>query len=89
MAGSTVLVTFTLGAYQLTDGAAISYGVKLGVSLNVQAVVLLSDPLSPPNPNLMQSSNAPLHLGVLSETESDEENEEDETQVDQEDKFFM
>jgi hypothetical protein len=30
-----------------------------------------------------------LHLGILSDTESNEENEEDKTQVDQQDKFFM
>jgi len=91
-AGSAVLVTFTLGAYELADGAAISYGVKLGVSLNAQAVVLLSEPLPASNLNTIKSSNAPLHLGVLSEAEEEgeeEEIDEDDTQLDQDNKFLM
>jgi len=41
--GSAVLVIFSLGAYELSDGAAKNYNVNLGVSNNVQAVILLAD----------------------------------------------
>ena len=36
---------FTLGAYNLSDGTALSYSVTCGVSLNIQSVVLITDPL--------------------------------------------
>jgi hypothetical protein len=70
---------FTLRAYDLMDGAAMGYGITLGVSLNIQSVILLADP--PKVTDLSTSditSNAPLHLGVLSKTElSDSEDESD------------
>jgi hypothetical protein len=40
---STVLVTFFLGAYNLTNGGALNIGVNLGISNNVQSVILLVD----------------------------------------------
>jgi hypothetical protein len=77
--GSAVIVMFTLGAYNLSDGAAMSYGVTVGISLNIQSVVLLAEPLKADAPITSKiSSNAPLHLGVLSETESSDS--EDQTQ---------
>jgi len=75
---SAALVTFTLGAYELTNGAAISYRVKLGVSVNVKSILLLSNTLSLTNPTPPQFSNAPPHLSVLSETELGEYNDEHE-----------
>jgi hypothetical protein len=90
--GSAVLVTFTLGAYELSDGAAKSYDVNLGVSTNVQGVVLLADPIpaaSSSNDTYIPS-NVPLHLGVLSETEtSDSDNEQDNDDNDAEDSLLM
>jgi hypothetical protein len=71
---------FTLGAYNLSDGAAMSYGVAVGVSLNIQSVILLTDPLKADAPFTSTfTSNAPLHLGVLSETESSDS--EDQTEA--------
>jgi hypothetical protein len=69
---------FTLGAYDLSDGAAMSYGVTAGVSLNIQSVVLLAEPLKAEASITSKISNATLHLGVLSETESSDS--EDETE---------
>ena len=70
--GSAILVAFSLGAYTLPDGAAIEAGATLGVSLNVQATILLADPhpLLPDPADTSLTSNTPLYLGVLSETES-------------------
>ena len=73
--GSAVIVMFTLGAYDLSDGAAMSYGVTAGVSLNIQSVILLAEPLKA---KASKISNATLHLSVLSETESSDS--EDETE---------
>ncbi|KIM83357.1 hypothetical protein PILCRDRAFT_7288 [Piloderma croceum F 1598] len=68
---SAVIVMFTLGAYNLSDGAAMSYGVTVGVSLNIQSVILLAELLKADAPfTLTFTSNAPLHLRVLSKTES-------------------
>jgi hypothetical protein len=63
--------------YDLMDGVAMGYGITLGVSLSIQSVILLADPLKVTNPSASDIiSNVPLHLGVLSETElSDSENE--------------
>jgi hypothetical protein len=62
---------FTLSAYNLTDGTAMNYGVTSGISLNIQSVVLLADPLRANSPTISKiTSNIPLHLGVLSEIES-------------------
>ena len=70
---------FTLGTYNLSDGAAMSYGVTTGISLNIQSVVLLTEPLKANAPIASEiTSNAHLHLGVLSETESSDS--EDQTQ---------
>ena len=76
--GSAITVTFTLGAYELSDGATMNYGVTSGVSLNIQSVILLADPLKADGPISSSISNASLHLGVLSETESS--NSEDESE---------
>ena len=75
-AGSAVIVMCT---YNLSDGTAMSYGVNIGISLNVQSIILLADPLKT-NAQITSkiSSNAPLHLSVLSETESS--NSEDQMQ---------
>ena len=78
--GSAVLVIFTLGAYELSYSAAKNCGVKLGVSNNIQGVILLADPIPPASfpVNTHVSSNVPFHLSVLSETESsDLDNEQD------------
>jgi len=78
--GSAVIVVFTLGAYNLSDGAAMSYGVTVGVSLNIQSVVLLAEPLKADAPfTSTLTSNAPLHLGVLSETESSDSEDQNES----------
>jgi hypothetical protein len=70
---------FTLGAYDLSDGAALSYGVTCGVSLNVQSVVLIADPLKADGPITSNfTSNTTFHLGVLSETDSSDSEEESE-----------
>jgi hypothetical protein len=69
---------FSLGAYNLSDGAAMSYGVTDGVSLNIQSVVLLAEALKADAPITSKISNATLHLGVLSETESSDS--EDQTE---------
>jgi hypothetical protein len=74
-----------LGAYELSDGAAKNYNVKLAVSNNVQAVVLLADPIptpSSPDPTYI-SSNVPLHLGVLSETDTSESENEQDNSIDE------
>ena len=77
---------FTLGAYDLSEGAAMSYGVTCGVSLNIQSVVLISDPLKADGPITSNfTSNTTFHLGVLSETDSSNSEEENAT-VDDEDK---
>ena len=76
--GSAVIVIFTLGAYELSDGAAMNYGVTSGVSLNIQSVILLADPLKADGPISSSISNASLHLGVLSETESSDSEDESE-----------
>ena len=81
--GSAVIVMFTLGTYNLSDGAAMSYGVTAGitasVSLNIQSIILLTEPSKANAPIAAEiSSNAPLHLGVLSEMESSDS--EDQTQ---------
>ena len=61
---SVVLVAFSLGAYSLGDGAALVAGANLGVSLNIQAVVLLADPnpLVPDPSDTSLTSNTPLLL---------------------------
>ena len=70
---------FTLGAYDLSDGAAMSYGVTCGVSLNVQSVVLIANPLKADGPITSKfTSNTSFHLGVLSETDSSGSEEESE-----------
>jgi len=70
---------FTLGAYNLSDGTAMSYGVTVSISLNIQSVVLLTEPLKADAPITSKiTSNTPLHLGVLSKTESSDS--EDQTQ---------
>jgi hypothetical protein len=76
---SAVLVAFSLGAYSLGDGAALVAGANLGVSLNIQAVVLLADPnpLVPDPSDTSLTSNTPLHLRVLSETESSDSKQND------------
>jgi len=79
--GSAILGTFSLGAYTLLDGATIEAGVRLGISLNVQATILLADPhplLHDPADTSL-TSNTPLHLGVLSETESSDFEPNDDT----------
>jgi len=81
--GSAVLVIFTLGAYELSDGAAKNYNVNPGVSNNVQAVILLADAIPLPSSPLDAhiSSNVPLHLGVLSETDSSDSDNEEEQEI--------
>ena len=77
--GSTVTIMFTLSAYNLMDGAAMNYGVTSGITLNIQSVVLLADPPKADGPTFSKiTSNVPLHLGVLSETESSDS--EDQTE---------
>ena len=58
-------------------GAAMGYSLTSGISLNIQSVILLTDPLKVTDPSTSDiTSNASLHLGVLSETElSDSEDE--------------
>ena len=90
--GSAVLVIFTLGAYELSDGAAKNYNVNLGVSNNVQAVILLADPIPPTSfpVDIHVSSNVPFHLGVLSETESsDSDDGQDDNNDDDEQSLLM
>ena len=70
--GSTILIIFTLGAYHLCDGDAMNYGVSVGVSMNIQSVVVLSGPSFNNFDRPMQGPKTALHLGVLSETESSE-----------------
>ena len=84
--GSAVLVIFTLGAYELTDGAAKNCNVKLGVLNNVQAVILLADPVPPASflVNTDIASNVLFHLGVLSETESSDSDNEQDDDIDNE-----
>jgi hypothetical protein len=57
--GSTVTIMFTLSAYNLTDGAAMNYGVTSGITLNIQSVVLLADPLVQPSPKSPQCPPSP------------------------------
>jgi hypothetical protein len=76
--GSAVNVTFTLGTYKLSDSAAMNYGVTSGVSLNFQSVILLTDPLKADGSISFSISNASLHLGILSETESSDSEDESE-----------
>ena len=69
----------TLGTYNLSNGAAMSYSVTAGISLNIQSIIVLTEPLKANAPIATEiSSNAPLHLGVFSEMESS--NSEDQTQ---------
>ncbi|KIM71746.1 hypothetical protein PILCRDRAFT_8709 [Piloderma croceum F 1598] len=82
--GSAVIVLFTLGAYDLSDGGAMSYGVTCGVSLNIQSVVLIADPLKADSPIMSNfTSNTTFHLGVLSETDSSDSENESENVDDQ------
>jgi hypothetical protein len=67
---SAVLVIFTLGAYHLRNGDAMNYGVTMGVSTNIQNVIVLADPSSNSSNNLIQVPITPPHLGVQSDTES-------------------
>ena len=70
---------FTLGTYNLSNGAAMSYSVTASISLNIQSVVLLTEPLKANAPIASKiTSNAPLHPGVLSEMLSSDS--EDQTQ---------
>ena len=61
-------------------GAAMGYSVTSGVSLNIQSVILLADPLKVTDPDI--TSNVPLHLGVLSETESPDSEDESNAVID-------
>ena len=66
---------FTLGAYDLSDSAAMSYGVTASVSINIQSIILLIEPLKADAPITSKlSSNAPFHLRVLTETELSDSN---------------
>jgi hypothetical protein len=57
----------------------MSYGVTCGVSLNIQSVVLITDPLKADGPIISKfTSNTTFHLGVLSETDSTNSEEESE-----------
>ena len=76
MPGLAVIIIFMLGAYKLSDGATMNYGITSGVSLNIQSVILLADPLKADGPISSSISNASLHLGVLSETESSDSKDE-------------
>jgi len=70
---------FNLGAYNLLDGAAMSCSVTCGISLNLQSVVLITDPLKADG--LITSkftSNTTFHLSILSETDSSSSEEESE-----------
>jgi hypothetical protein len=71
-ANSAVLITFSLGAYNLTDGGALNIGVTLSISNNVQSVILLADPhpYTPHSSDNFIPSNTPLHLGILTKTDS-------------------
>jgi hypothetical protein len=62
---------FTLGAYDLSDGVTAS------VSINIQSIILLAEPLKADAPITSKlSSNTPFHLGVLSETESSDSDDQ-------------
>lgn len=88
--GSAVLVIFTLGAYHLRDGDAMNYGVTMGVSTNIQSVLVLSDPPSNNSDRPLQGPKTPPHLGVQSDTESSEGEEGGGEAVDNEEPgFFM
>jgi hypothetical protein len=73
--GSAVLVIFTLGAYHLRDGDAMNYGVTMGVSTNIQNVIVLADPPSNNSDRPIQDPITPPHLGVQSETEPSDSEE--------------
>jgi hypothetical protein len=62
-----IMVTFSLGAYELTSGVAMTISIKYGVSCNVQSIILLTDP-TPQDTTLDIPSNINLHPGVLSDT---------------------
>ena len=62
----------------------MSYGVTCGVSLNIQSVVLIADPLKADSPIMSNfTSNTTFHLGVLSETDSSDSENESENVDDQ------
>ena len=68
----------------MSNGAAMSYGVTSGASLNVQSVILLADLLKADSPTTSKiTSNAPLHLGVLSETDSSDSKDQTEVMDDE------
>jgi len=73
------LVVFSLAGYNLADGGAMNIGVIMGISNNVQSVILLADPhpyIPDPSDDFI-SSNSSLHLDVLTETESSDSGKED------------
>ena len=76
---STALVIFSLGGYNLADGGATNISVTMGISNNVQSVILLADPhlYIPDRSDNFIPSNSSLHLGVLTETESLDSGKED------------
>jgi hypothetical protein len=74
-----VLVVFSLGSYNLTDGGALNISIILGISNNVQSDILLADPhlYIPDQSDDFIPSNSSLHLGVLTKTESLDSGKED------------
>ena len=80
---SAVMVIFSLGAYELSSGAAMNFGVQYGVSFNVQSVVLLTDPI-PQDTGIDVPSVIDLHLSVISDTDSNSEDEDEQTITDTE-----
>jgi hypothetical protein len=77
------MVIFSLGAYELSSGAAMNFGIQYGVSFNVQSVVLLADPI-PQDTGIDVPSVIDLHLGVISNTDSNSKDKDEQTITDTE-----
>jgi hypothetical protein len=77
------MVIFSLRAYEFSSGAAMNFGVQYGVSFNVQSIVLLADPI-PQDMGIDVPSVIDLHLGVISDTDSNGEDEDEQTITDTE-----
>jgi len=67
----------------------MNYGVTMGVSTNIQSVIVLSDPPSNYSHRPLQGPKTPPHLGVQSDTESSEGDEGEEAVDNKEPGFFM
>jgi hypothetical protein len=80
---SAVMVIFSVRAYELSSRVVMNFGIQYGVSFNVQSVILLADPI-PQDMGIDVPSVIDLHLGVISDTNSNGEDEDEQKITDTE-----